>query len=85
MKKEMAIRSSILPGKFQGQRNLAGYCPWGHKESDMTEQTQAHNHPHTHYGEVIILLLRADDLGEVSSSELSLSSLCQSADRLRLW
>ena len=20
-----------------GQRNLAGYSPWGHKESDMTE------------------------------------------------
>ena len=22
----------------QGQRNLEGYSPWGHKESDMTEQ-----------------------------------------------
>jgi len=21
-----------------GQRNLAGYIPWGHKESDMTEK-----------------------------------------------
>ena len=21
-----------------GQRSLVGYCPWGHKESDMTEQ-----------------------------------------------
>ena len=26
------------PGEFQGQRRLAGYSPWGHKESDMTEQ-----------------------------------------------
>ena len=26
-----------LPGKSHGQRNLAGYSPWGHKESDMTE------------------------------------------------
>ena len=25
------------PGEFHGQRNLAGYSPWGHKESDMTE------------------------------------------------
>ena len=24
-------------GKFHGQRSLAGYRPWGHKESDMTE------------------------------------------------
>ena len=21
-----------------GQRSLAGHCPWGHKESDMTER-----------------------------------------------
>ena len=28
--------SVLLPGKFHGQRRLAGYSPWGHKESDMT-------------------------------------------------
>ena len=28
----------FLPGEFHGQRNLAGYRPWGCKESDMTEQ-----------------------------------------------
>ena len=27
----------VLPGKSHGQRSLAGYCPWGHKESDTTE------------------------------------------------
>ena len=27
----------FLPGKFHGQRSLAGYCPWDHKRSDMTE------------------------------------------------
>ena len=27
----------FLPGKFHGQRSLAGYSPWGHKESDKTE------------------------------------------------
>ena len=26
----------FLPGKSQGQRSLAGYSPWGPKESDMT-------------------------------------------------
>ena len=26
-----------LPGKFHGQRSLAGYSPWGHKESDTTD------------------------------------------------
>ena len=27
----------FLPGKSHGWRSLVGYCPWGHKESDMTE------------------------------------------------
>ena len=26
----------FLPEKSQGQRSLAGYSPWGHKESDRT-------------------------------------------------
>ena len=34
----MATLSSILPGESHGQRSLAGYSPWGHKESDTTEQ-----------------------------------------------
>ena len=28
----------FLLGESYGQRNLVGYSPWGHKESDMTEQ-----------------------------------------------
>ena len=27
-----------MPGKFHGWRNLIGYSPWGHKESDTTER-----------------------------------------------
>ena len=26
-----------LPGEFHGQESLAGYSPWGLKESDVTE------------------------------------------------
>ena len=29
----------FLPGQFHGQRSLAGYSPWGHKESDTAERT----------------------------------------------
>ena len=32
-----------LPGKFHGQKSLAGYSPWVCKESDMTERLK-----HTH-------------------------------------
>ena len=38
----------FLPGKFYGQKHLAGYSPSGHKESDMTEHTYTHTHTHTH-------------------------------------
>jgi len=29
----------FLPREFHEQRSLAGYCPWGHKESDTTAAT----------------------------------------------
>ena len=42
LEEEMATHSCILPGKSHGQRNLEGHSPWGHKESDMTEQLSTH-------------------------------------------
>ena len=30
----------FLPGESHGQRSLAGYGPWGHKELDTTEATE---------------------------------------------
>ena len=30
----------LLPGESDGHRKVAGYNPWGHKESDTTEATQ---------------------------------------------
>ena len=32
----------LLPWKSHGQRSLVGYSPWGHKESDTTEQLHFH-------------------------------------------
>ena len=32
----------FLPEKSHGQRSLAGYSPWGHKESDMAEWLSTH-------------------------------------------
>ena len=37
LERGMAPHSSILAWVSHGQKSLAGYCPWGHKESDMTE------------------------------------------------
>ena len=38
LEKEWQPIPVFLPEKPHGQRSLAGYNPWGHKESDMTEQ-----------------------------------------------
>ena len=35
---EKATTPVFLPGESHGQRNLADYSPWGHEESDTTEQ-----------------------------------------------
>ena len=37
----------FLPGESHGQRSLAGYSPWGHKELDTTELL---THTHVLYG-----------------------------------
>ena len=33
----MATHPVFLPGEFHGQRSLVAYGPYGHKESDMTD------------------------------------------------
>ena len=44
----------FLPGESHGQRSLAGYSPWGRKESDRTERltlslvTNEDTNPQTH-------------------------------------
>ena len=37
LEKGVDVHSSILIWRTHEQRNLAGYSPWGHKESDMIE------------------------------------------------
>ena len=34
----------FLSQKFHGQRSLAGFSPWGPKESDVPEHTYTHTH-----------------------------------------
>ena len=50
LEEEMTTPSIFLPGKFYGQRNLAGCSPWGHEESDTTE------HKHQQAGFLSMLL-----------------------------
>ena len=40
----------LLPGESHGQRSLAGYSPWGHIESDTTQQPGTHARGAGHTG-----------------------------------
>ena len=42
LEKGMPTHLVFLPGEFHRQRSLAGYSPWGRKESDMTERLSAY-------------------------------------------
>ena len=44
LEKEQLPTPEFWPGESHGQRSLAGYSPWGRKESDMTEQLSLHLH-----------------------------------------
>ena len=39
LEEEMATHPSILAGESHGQRSLADYGPWYHRELDMTKHT----------------------------------------------
>ena len=41
----MATHFSTLAGESYGQRSLAGYSLWGHKESDTTEHLSVYRVP----------------------------------------
>ena len=42
LKKGMATHTSILAWRIPLTEAHLGYSPWGHKESDMTEQLSTH-------------------------------------------
>ena len=46
----------FLPGESNGQRSLAGYNPWGHKESDTTKNTHTHTVVLKHFYRSFLLL-----------------------------
>ena len=42
LEKAMAPTPVLFPGKSHGWRSLVGCSPWGHEESDVTEQLHFH-------------------------------------------
>ena len=46
-------------GESHGQRSLAGYSPWGHKESDTTQQLSMHSRRCLWYKRTLLPVLTA--------------------------
>ena len=57
-RREWKPTSGFLPGEFHGQRSLAGYSPWCHKELDVTERLGTYNS-----NQVSQQILKYSDLG----------------------
>ena len=54
-----------MPGEFHGQRSLAGYSPWGHK--NRTRLTDKHFHFSYNY-------VRTHDEAQSNNDEISLNT-----------
>ena len=55
-----------LLGEFQGQRSLAGYSPWGHKELDTIDVTEHSTHASIgNFLPLFILGMRFAKLGDL--------------------
>ena len=65
--------SEQTPGDSGGQRNLACYSPWGHKQSDMTEQLNNKK--------LFLLSLRILEAGCIFSRKMFERIFCVESDR----
>ena len=70
LEEEMQPTAVFLPGKFNGQRSLVGYRPWGHNESNMTEHAQTH-YSRQKWNEIVPLAEMWMDLEIFIQSEVS--------------
>ena len=59
----------FLPGEFHGQRSLAGYSPWGHKEWDTTKPLTTAQHSTAQHSTAQHTLHKAIAAIDSSSSE----------------
>ena len=59
LEKEMATNSSILAWRIPWTEGPGGCSPWGHKESNMTEQLNNNSNYHIYCLETISLLSKS--------------------------
>ena len=72
--------SVLLTGEFHGQRSLAGYSPWGDKESDTTERLTLSLSPQNRGNfDLFILWIWSGSVDKISGSVAPLASVQQTA------
>ena len=72
----MATQSSILAWKIPWTEPV-GYSPWGHKESDMTEQLSTHTHIYVIY---LLAVFDFEMLNKFPDSSVGKNSACNAGD-----
>ena len=65
-RRERLPTSVFLPGEFRGQRSLAGYSPWGRKESTWLSNFHTHIHDPGRASQVVLVVKNhPDNAGDV--------------------
>ena len=68
----------FLPGKSFGQRSLASYCPWGHKDTtEWYTHTYTHTRTHTHENKPKFFQKKCQILIQLFYIQCSCKGLCR--------
>ena len=73
---------TLLPGKSHGQRSLAGYNPWGHKEADTTERLSKHMSPYIKYLCVGVYTYTWYMMSQMVTAAMKLKDTCSLEEKL---
>ena len=66
----------FLPGESHGQRSLAGFSSWGHKESDTIERlTHTHTHTRSNFRSIIDIFIALYSTTQERKGNFSQASL----------
>ena len=72
----------FLPGESHGQKSLAGYGPWGHKELDVTERLNTVQHINENKG-IVNIKVQINEIERLNIFELVTEIKSDSMDKFK--
>ena len=72
----------FLPGESHGQKSLAGYGPWGHKELDATERLNTVQHINENKG-IVNIKVQINEIERLNIFELVTEIKSDSMDKFK--